>query len=160
MRRAGIAFFVCMMLAGCGGSGDEVTRGLSVRQLSDHEKQALASVLSQKLGDPGGTQFKWMPVLGTPVASSSWIPSISGAFSGSDKAKAVIYCGLLSERGGPFRIFSATIAPGSGGEYDHGVINDVDSSAPNAGAAGKPASGGAAAEHCRSAGYSDFALAQ
>ena len=149
MRRAGIALCLCTILAGCGGSTAEVTRTLSVRPLSEHEKQALASSLSQKLA--GAAQFKWMPILGTPIAESSWIPS----FSGKEKGRAVVYCGLVSEGGGPFRVFSASVAPGSGGEYDHGNIDSVD---PAAG--GKAPASGAAAEHCRAAGYSDFRLAQ
>ena len=42
-------------------------------QFSDGEKQALAHSLSR--GRDGSAQFKWMPVLGTPVAESSWVPS-------------------------------------------------------------------------------------
>jgi hypothetical protein len=119
--------------------------------LSDHEKQALASSLSQKLS--GGAQFKWMPILGTPIAETSWVPS----FSGPEKGRAVVYCGLVSEGGGPYRAFAATVAPGSGGEYDHGTIDSVDGASAGAGKA--PASG-TAAERCRSAGYSDFRQAQ
>jgi hypothetical protein len=132
------------MLCGC-GSSDEKATGLDVRQLSDVEKQGLARSLSQKLSDPGSAQFKWMPVLGTPVEGSKWIPSFS-----SSKGPPVSYCGLVSERGGPFRAFSATIAQGSGGQYDRGTIDNVDAAAAGAG------SHGPVEERCRSQGYSDF----
>jgi hypothetical protein len=147
MRRAGALLSLSVILAGCGSSGEDLP-SLAVRQLSDGEKQALASSFSQKIGDPGA-QFKWMPVIGAPVAQSSWIPT----FSSTPTAKPVAYCGLVSERGGPFRIFSATISPGSGGLYGSGSIESVDS-AP-AGAAG-----GGAAERCKSLGYSNFNLAK
>jgi hypothetical protein len=54
-------------------------------------------------------------------------------------------------------VFAATVAPGSGGEYDHGNIDSVDGAAAGA---GKAAAAGTATERCRSAGYSDFKLAQ
>ena len=159
MRRAGALLCLSIILAGCSSSGDDVA-SLAVRQLSDNEKQALASSLSQKLGDPGA-QFKWMPVIGAPVAESSWIPTLSS----TPKARPVAYCALVSERGGPFRVFSGTIAPGSGGDYGSGSIESVDSapaSAGGRGATGKAAAGssGAAAERCKSLGYSDFSLAK
>ena len=146
MRRTAMALGLCTLLTGCSGTDPGVTFSNAVRPLSDHEKQALASSLSQKLS--GGAQFKFMPIIGAPVVESSWIPS----FSGPPKGRPVVYCGLVSEGGGPFRIFAARIAPGAGGEYDHGNIESVDGTAPGA--------GDGAAERCRSAGYSDFKLAQ
>jgi hypothetical protein len=148
MKRAVFALCLCGVLAGCGGTTSSESRAVSIRQLSEHEKQVLASAFSQKLS--GGAEFKWMPILGTPIAEKSWIPSISGP----EKGRAVVYCGLVSEGGGPYRVFAATVAPGSGGEYDHGAIDSVD------GVAGKAPASGAATERCHSAGYSEFRLAQ
>ena len=141
MRRAA-AISLCLVLCGCGGSDDKPS-GLDVRQLSDVEKQGLARALSQKLSDPGGAQFKWMPVLGTPVEGSKWIPSFS-----SSKGPPVSYCGLVSERGGPFRVFSATIAQGGSGQYERSTMDNVDES---------PAGGhGPVEDRCRTLGYADF----
>ncbi|SDR52095.1 hypothetical protein SAMN05519103_04443 [Rhizobiales bacterium GAS113] len=153
MRRAIVAISLCLVLAGC-GTTDEKQSGLDVRQLSDGEKQALARSLSQKLSDPGGAQFKWMPVVGAPVAESKWIPT----FSTSKGSPPLGYCALVSERGGGFRIFSATIAANSGGQYDHGAIDNVEGSAVSPGA--PAATHGPVEDRCRGLGYSDFSLAQ
>jgi hypothetical protein len=146
MRRAA-AISLCLILCGC-GSSDEKPTGLDVRQLSDVEKQGLARALSQKLSDPGGAQFKWMPVLGTPVEGSKWVPS----FSSSKPQPPVSYCGLVSERGGPFRVFSATIGQSGAGQYDRGNMDNVDASASGG--------HGPVEERCRTLGYSDFTLAR
>ena len=101
-----------------------------------------------------------MPVLGTPVADSSWIPTFSRT-----ESRPVKYCALVSEGGGPYRVFLATIASGSGGQYDHGNIESIEGAPVGASPKGKAGVGAAeppasTTERCRSRGYSDFALAQ
>ena len=153
MRRAAALISMCFVLWGC-GTTDEKSVGLDVRQLSDAEKQSLAQSFSQKLTDQAA-QFKWMPILGAPVAESSWIPSFS-SIGGSKSAPPLAYCALVSEHGGPYRIFSATIAADASGQYVRGTIGGVDAQAAGQKGGTSP---GAVAERCRSQGFADFSLA-
>ncbi|MFI5016181.1 MAG: hypothetical protein ACHQAY_27930 [Hyphomicrobiales bacterium] len=158
MKRAAI-LALCIALWGCGSSSDERQLGLDVRPLSDGEKQALGRSLSQTLAEPGSAQFKWMPVLVTHTEESKWIPTFA---TSTPKFPPVGYCGLVSEKGGAFRVFAATIAQGSGGQYDHGKIEGVDSAPaiPAGSRATKPAAThGAVEERCGKLGYSEFSLA-
>src|SRR6266851_8500784 len=88
------------------------TSSLEMRPLSATEKATLAKTLSQALKDPGGSQFKWLPV----------------AANGSG---AIGYCGLVNVKGSDggyvgFRRFFAMISKGPKGDYSKGRIEHID----------------------------------
>jgi len=141
--RAAVAIASCLFLWGCGSSSSERETLLDVRQLSAGAKQALAGSFSPSFG--GGAQFKWMPVLTTHTEDSKWLPSLS-----TPKLPSIGYCALVSENGGAYRVFAATIAQGPSGEYDHGKVEGVE---------GAGSAGGGVRERCKTLGYADFAVA-
>jgi hypothetical protein len=142
---------VAVIVASCAAT--EVPPPPQMRPLSAAEKEALRNSLSQTMKDPDAAKFKWMPAV---------IPKKDTPLN-----TPIGYCGLVNGKNSygayvGFKRFSADIMRNAKGDYDRGVIRNIEGTPITFGGTSTMEDAmqtGAVEGYCKAWGYIDFSIA-